>query len=132
MDHIAASPIAVVISFIDCINRGDIEGLAALMSEDHALRVFDEPAEEGRERCVEGWRGYAAAFPRYLVLPARISPLGTTVAVLGSTTGSHLGLPDEEESQQTLIWLGEVEGGLVRRWTLIEDSAANRERWGLS
>jgi hypothetical protein len=35
-------PVAVVISFIDCINRGDADGLGSLMTGDHELVVFDE------------------------------------------------------------------------------------------
>jgi ketosteroid isomerase-like protein len=131
MDHIAASPVAVVISFIDRINRGDADGLGELMAEDYVLTVFDEAPQPGREAGIEGWRGYAAAFPRYLVLPHRIALVGDTVAVVGHTTGSHLGLPDEEESKLTLIWLGVVRDGLVARWTLIEDTPESRARWQL-
>jgi hypothetical protein len=42
-------PIAAAISFIDCINRGDLEGLTELMTDDHALVVLDEPALVGRD-----------------------------------------------------------------------------------
>jgi hypothetical protein len=33
--------VAAVISFIDCINRGDPDGLGMLMTDDHELIVFD-------------------------------------------------------------------------------------------
>src|SRR5437879_7304426 len=49
-------PVAVVVSFVDCINRGDVDGLAALMTEDHELRVFDEAplsGQIGRASCRE-------------------------------------------------------------------------------
>ena len=42
-------PIAAAISFIDCINRGDLTGLAELMTDDHSLVVLDEPPLMGRE-----------------------------------------------------------------------------------
>lgn len=125
------SPIALAISFIDCINRGDVEGLAALMHPEHELRIFDEPPTTGREANVPGWQGYASAYPEYLILPSRIAEKGNVAAVLGTTTGSHLGLPDEEERKLTLIWLCEAADGLVRRWTLIEDTSANRTAYGL-
>jgi hypothetical protein len=60
-----------------------------------------------------------------------MAEVGDVVAVLGHTTGSHLGLPDDEESKLTLIWLGEVVDGLVRSWTLIEDTPEHRLRHGL-
>ncbi|HEY3057690.1 MAG TPA: hypothetical protein VGL99_01820 [Chloroflexota bacterium] len=53
------------------------------------------------------------------------------MAVLGHTTGSHLALPDAEEQRMTLIWLAEVVDAKLRSWTLVEDSAANRQRFGL-
>ncbi len=116
------------VSFIDCINRGDIDGLGALM---HELRIFDEPPTVGRDANINGWRGYASSFPDYLILPARIAARDSTAAVLGTTTGSHLGLPDAEEMKLRLIWLCEISDGKVLRWTLIPDTAGNRAEWGL-
>ena len=67
-----------------------------------------------------------------MIYPHRISesPHGV-VAVLGHTTGSHLGLADDEESRLTLIWVAECVNGAVSGWTLVEDTPLNRERYGL-
>jgi SnoaL-like domain len=124
-------PVAVVVSFIDCVNRRDLDGLGRLMTDDHTLQVFDEEPLVGRAANIEAWGGYAERFPSYVIYPHRISDLDGTVGVLGHTTGSHLGLPDEEESRLTLIWLAEVVDGAVRRWTLVEDNPGNRRRLGL-
>lgn len=75
--------------------------------------------------------GYFASFPEYVIHPRCVADCGGTVAVLGHTTGSHLGLPDEEESTATLIWLATVVDGAVERWVLIEDTGDARERYGL-
>jgi hypothetical protein len=53
------------------------------------------------------------------------------VAVLGHTTGSQLGLSDEEEQELTLIWIAEIRDGRVRVWRLRERSPANRRAIGL-
>jgi ketosteroid isomerase-like protein len=124
-------PIAVAITFVDCINRGDVDGLAALMTADHALRVFAEPPLVGRAANVAAWRGYAETFPDYVIAPRRISVRGDVVAILGHTTGSHLGLPDAQERQLTLIWLARIVDELVCEWTLIEDTPDNRLAFGL-
>jgi len=58
-------------------------------------------------------------------------PGTTVVAILGHTTGSHLGLPDAGERELTLIWLAFVRGGTVDRWQLIEGSSSNRRQSGL-
>jgi len=123
--------VAAVIGFIDRINHGDVDGLSRLMTEDHELRVFDEPPLAGREANVAAWRGYAGAFPDYCIHPHRIAEADGRVAVQGHTTGSHLGLPEAEERGRTLIWIADVVEGALRSWTLVEDSAANRARLGL-
>jgi SnoaL-like protein len=108
--------VAVAIGFIDCINRGDLDALGAVMSDDHRLEVLDEEAVVGRDANLQAWRGYFDSFPTYVLYPQRIAERGGTVAILGHTTGSHLGLPDEEERELSLIWVADCVDGTVRRW----------------
>ena len=84
--------IAAVVSFIDCINRGDVDGLIS----PHQLAE-----REGR------------------------------VAVLGRTTGSHLGLRDEQEERLTVIWVAHVEPGRLRLWRIVEDREEHRNELDL-
>jgi ketosteroid isomerase-like protein len=125
------SPDAVALRFVDCINRGDVDGLAALMTDDHEVRTFDEPPLIGRSSVAEAWRDYANASPRYRIYPRRVAVQGNRVAILGHTTGSHLDLPDEEESQETLIWLARVADDRVASWTLVEDTPERRRELSL-
>jgi ketosteroid isomerase-like protein len=127
----APPAVAVTISFIDCINRGDLQGLSRLMSPDHRLEIFDETPLIGRQAVTEAWQGYFEGFPHYVIYPRRITELGETVAVLGHTTGSHLGLPDSQERQVTLIWLANIAHGTVTRWRLVEDNDAHRRAFHL-
>jgi ketosteroid isomerase-like protein len=123
--------VAVAVGFVYCVNRQDADGLALLMAEDHSLEVFDEDPLVGRGANVEAWRGYFASFPDYVIHPHRLAESGRTVAILGHTTGSHLGLPDAEEQATTLIWLATVVRGVVTRWKLVEDTTVERQEWGL-
>jgi ketosteroid isomerase-like protein len=124
--------VAAVIGFIDRINHGDADGLAALMTDDHELRVFTEPPISGRSANVDAWRGYASAYPRYCIHPHRIAERGERVAVQGHTTGSHLDLPEAEERRTTLIWVADVCDGALRAWTLVDDTPDNRSALGLA
>jgi hypothetical protein len=124
-------PIATAITFIDCINRRDVEGLGELMAEDHRLEVFDETPLTGRQENIEAWSGYVRNFPDYVIYPHRVAQSDHGAAVLGHTTGSHLGLSDEEEQELTLIWIAVIEDGKVRVWRLQEDSPENRRVTGL-
>lgn len=125
-------PVATVISFIDCINRGDLEGLTRLMSDEHRLEVLDEAPLTGREANRQAWHGYFSAFPEYVVYPWQIVATGAEVAVLGATTGSHLGLTDDVEKGIAVIWVAEVRAGLVDCWRIVDATPANRARYGFA
>jgi hypothetical protein len=113
-------PLAAVVSFVDCINRGDLAGLGRLMTDDHQLVVLDEPPLVGKAANVAAWDGYFTGFPLYVIHPRHLAARGSTVAVLGTTTGSHLGLPDAEEQRLDVLWLAEVSGGRLSRWVVAE------------
>jgi hypothetical protein len=125
-------PVAAVIGFIDAINRGDVDRLIALMSPGHRLQVLDELPVTGREANRDAWNGYVTAFPDYVIYPDRLVDLGDDVLVLGSTTGSHLGLPDQEERQLKVIWRATVHDGLLMLWQIIEDTPGQRALLGLT
>jgi ketosteroid isomerase-like protein len=127
----AKPPIATVISFLDCINRCDLDGLARLMADDHRLEIFDEAPVVGRDANAKAWAGYFGGFPNYVIHPRRLAARGSCVSILGHTTGSHLGLPDEKESQETLIWVAVVADGKLTAWRLTTDTPDNRHAFGL-
>jgi hypothetical protein len=103
------------------------------MTDDHELVVFGEAAVHGRVRNTEAWAGYASAFPDYVIYPRAVTePHAGCVAVLGHTTGSHLGLADDEERKLSLIWLAEVQDGQLRSWRLLEDTPERRAELGLT
>jgi len=127
----ALPPVATVISFIDRINRGDVEGLGAMMTDDHELAIFAEDPLAGQAANMRAWAGYASAYPQYVIYPRAITePRDGTVAVLGYTSGSHLGLTDHEERKLSLIWLAEVTGGRLQCWRLLEDTPDRRREFG--
>ena len=131
MGRVSLPPLAAVVSFIDCINRGDLDGLGALMSEDHRLVVLDEPPLVGRDANLDAWDGYFSSFPEYVIHPRHMSAIDARVAVVGATTGSHLGLPDEKELELSVIWLADVHRGVLSLWQVAEDTPDARRRHGV-
>ena len=118
-------PVATAVSFIDAVNRADLDRLHDLMTPNHTLQVFDEDPLVGRRTSRRG-AGTSRAAPTTSSTRGRSSPCGPTVAVRGHTTGSHLGLPDDEEITLSLIWLVTAIDGAVRGFRLVEDSAGHR------
>ena len=108
-----------------------MDGLGRLMSADHTLQVLDEAPLHGREANLQAWRGYTNSYPTYVIYPQRIAERAGQVAVLGATTGSHLGLPDEQERRLRVIWVATVADGKLTRWEIAEDTTALRETLGL-
>ena len=109
-----------------------VDRLVALMSSDHRLQVLDEPALAGREANRAAWHGYVTAFPDYVIYPDRFVHRGDEVLVLGSTAGSHPGLPDQDERELTVIWRARVRDGLLVLWQVMEDSPGERAFLGLA
>jgi hypothetical protein len=124
--------VAAVIGFIDAINRGDVDRLAALMSPGHRLQVLQESPVTGREANRDAWNGYVTAYPDYVIYPTHLVDRGDDVLVLGSTSGSHLGLSDQEERQLKVIWRATVHDGLLMLWQIIEDTPGHRALLGLT
>jgi hypothetical protein len=122
----AQGPVVVTVSFIDAINHGDMDRLTALLHDEHELLVFDEAPVVGKEPVQKAWQGYLDTYRRYVICPQRIAEREDWVAVLGYTTGSHLGLPDVQERAITLIWLATVRDERLVGWQLLPDTAANR------
>jgi len=125
-------PVAAVIGFIDAINQGDVDRLVALMSPGHRLQVLQEPPVTGREANRDAWNGYVTAFPDYVIYPDHLVHHGDDVLVLGSTTGSHLGLPDRDERQLKVIWRATVRDGRLTLWQILEDTPGQRALLGLT
>ena len=78
-----------------------------------------------------GWHGYLSHVPDYVIHPRHSSTEGGRVAVVGTTTGSHLGLADDEELQLDVVWVADVVGGRLASWQIVEDGAEFRRGLGL-
>ena len=124
--------VGAVIAFMDAISSADVDRMLELMTDDHVMRIVDEPPVNGIDTLRSAWRGYFQAFPRYRVYIDRLAAEGNRVALLGHTTGSHLGLPDEEERHIPVIWTADVQDGRLASWNILDDSAQIRRELGLS
>ena len=101
---------AVALRFNDRINARDLDGLSALMTDDH---TFVDPADErveGKQACVDAWRGFFAAFPDYRNVFTGTSTDGDAVEITGY---SECSVP---ELAGPARWTALVRDGKVARW----------------
>jgi len=101
---------AVALRFNDRINARDLAGLAALMTADHTFVDAAGDRVEGRNACVEAWRGFFAAFPDYRNVFTGTSTDGDTVAITGHSECSVPGLAGPAR------WTARVRDGKVAQW----------------
>lgn len=119
-------PLPAVLGFLDAVNRNDLPRIAGLLAAGHALSLFGGAPIAGAAAALAVWTDYLGRFPAFTFHPAQFVEAGPRVVVLGSTTGSHMGLPDAAERQGRQLWVADVAGGRLASWTMLEDTPASR------
>jgi uncharacterized protein (TIGR02246 family) len=110
----------IALQFVECINNQDLEGLVALMTEDHTFIGYEEgDVGLGRERMSEGFRGYFDDFPDYKIHVEKVTRSGKDIAIIEKTTGSHVA--PAVEAKETVVWLATIEGDRVSEWRIFSD-----------
>jgi ketosteroid isomerase-like protein len=114
-----------VLEFMECINRKDVETLAALMTEDHVFVDSLGQAVSGRNNMRAGWRGYFAFCPDYWVSHEAIFEERSRVAVFGAAGGTvavDKKMLPENKWRTPAAWLAIVEHGMVKEWRVYADN----------
>jgi ketosteroid isomerase-like protein len=121
-----ADPKAVVQRFNKAINARDLEGLVALMTEDHAFIDSSGDVERGKETMKAGWQTFFERYPDYQNIFEAFSVDGDRVAMRGYSTCSN-----EPVLDGPAIWTARVRDGLVSEWRVFDDNRGNRRKFGL-
>lgn len=123
----------IVLAYVDAFNRGDIEELQTLFTDD-AL-VYGVLGWGGMDQVVPIWREIKAAFDIQLQFESMIAE-GEIVAVRyverGTSVGSFRGGPVTGESFEVVAmeWFEFKDGRIHRRWGA-RDNAAQLRQMGL-
>lgn len=116
----------VAVRFNECINAGDVYGLARLMSEDHRFIDSAGTVVMGQAACLDAWRSFFAGYRGYRNVFEAVSARGKNVTVSGYST-----CPGHPELEGPALWMAVVDGEQVLEWRVYEDSAAVRRRLGI-
>lgn len=119
----------LTVAFED-VPAGDYGAGDACPTPDHELVTFDAPPVHGRAAGLAVWGDYLKRFPGFVLYPSRFVEAGPRIGVLGSTTGSHVGLPDDQERRGAQLWIAEVAEGQLKRWAMRADTPENRGMLG--
>jgi len=116
-------PISIVQAFNQCINNQDIDGLSALMTENHRFIDRDGNSHGPKSFMVDGWKGFFQMFPKYKNTFNEIYAMDNQVFVLGFAYWS------EKEPYDPVIWTAVIEHNLVDEWRVYVDTPENRKRF---
>jgi ketosteroid isomerase-like protein len=120
------TPQEVVVQFNDCINRGDLEALGWLMTDDHMFTDSAGMQVLGKAECLSAWQGFFAQFPDYRNQLIELISRDRRVIVIGYSSCS-VALLDGPA-----LWSAEVRDNKIAHWRVYEDTPAVRAELGIA
>lgn len=115
------APQVVVQAFNQMINSRDLEGLAAMMTEDHTFIDSSGEVHAGKDLMVAGWREFFENYPDYRNHFAYFETREDRVYILGHSTCSYHPLDGPA------IWTARVAKDRIAEWRVYLDTEQNRQ-----
>lgn len=125
-------PVDTVLAFLEQINARNVDGLCALMTEDHVFLDGLGNRMQGKEVMRKGWAGYFRMFPDYRVSHTDIFSEGDVVAAFGAAEGTLAvkeELPKENHWSVPAAWRAVVRDGLIAEWQVYADNQSAEKLW---
>jgi ketosteroid isomerase-like protein len=119
-------PCALTVKFNEHINNRDLDGLAAVMTDDHTFIDSAGCAIRGKLKCLEAWRGFFTSFPDYRNVFDSLAVENNKVVVLGHSSYS------DGRLDGPALWVTKSTGDKLAEWRVYEDTPANRRRLGIA
>ena len=121
----STTPMDVVLSFVDKINRHDVPGLYNLMADDHVFVDSIGDTLKGREEMRKAWIAYFYLFPDYAITCTEIFVKGDVVAIFGTAHGTYSASGEVTKVNSWEIpasWKGVVRNDLIVEWRVYADN----------
>ncbi len=115
----------LIYQFIERINAHDVDGLCALMTQDHLFVDSIGSTIHGRDEMHRAWAGYFKLFPDYKVTVDEILHSGMSAAVFGkaSATYSPSGHMYKDHFWEVpAAWKAVIRDDLVAEWRVYADN----------
>ena len=114
-------PKLTALQFNEYINVQNIEGLSALMTDDHTFIDRAGKIDKGKESMTKGWIDFFKHFPDYTNTFTRVESRGNLVILIGYAYWS------ESDAYDPAIWTARIENDCVAEWRIYEDTLENRK-----
>jgi ketosteroid isomerase-like protein len=117
-------------SFVDAINQRSVQGIAALMTDDHVFVDSLGTRIEGKERMKVGWDGYFRMVPDYNIAIDETFVDGAVVVMLGRAHGTFSTdgvLRPENKWSTPAAWRALIRGLFVAEWRIFADNEPIRQ-----
>jgi ketosteroid isomerase-like protein len=125
-----AEIVRVALKFANEINRHDVDGLVALLSDDHLFVDALGQEVHGRDKLRAAWRAYFDLFPDYHIDVRETFQSGRVVALLGSASGTLMvdgQARAENRWKVPAAWRAVVDHGQVVHWQVYVDNEPARK-----
>jgi ketosteroid isomerase-like protein len=115
----------IVLQFVECINRHDLDGIAELMTTDHSFIDSLGEVYRGRDTMYDGWKNYFKMVPDYRIEVSRTLVDGVEVVLLGVAGGTYApkGRFDPQNRWSTpAAWRAVIRDEKVAEWQVYADN----------
>jgi ketosteroid isomerase-like protein len=113
------------LAFIDRINAGDPEGIAARMTEDHVFIDSLGNRMQGRDAMHDAWVGYLSWFPDYRIEVDMVIEEDDLVALFGTASATFAVdgvLSPANGWNIPAAWTARVDGDRIAEWRVYADN----------
>jgi len=115
-----------VLAFVEKINRHDLGGLVALMTEDHLFIDSEGKKVQGKKKMRAAWQGCFSMMPDYCIQVEKVFQNQDEVVLLGTARGTYRvegKLLRENQWEIPAAWRGVVKNELVKKWQVYADNS---------
>ena len=109
----------VAIAFVEAVNAGSVDRLAALIPEGHIFIDSDGAEYQGKSRMVLSWRDYFAMVPDYKIIVKGTFAAAGTIMIAGEAEGTFAqdaSLKPENHWRVPAAWRAVIEDDKVAVW----------------
>ncbi|HMS64114.1 MAG TPA: nuclear transport factor 2 family protein [Ignavibacteria bacterium] len=116
------------ISFLEKINKHDINGISELMSPDHEFMDSMGIIVKGKKGMIKAWKGFFSWFPDYEITAMNTLLTDDSVGFFGVANGTFNNEKEISSNKFTIpaSWRAKVKDGLITEWQVFADNEVVR------